>query len=348
MGLSNGERREKVIWAVRALHSLSKQIKTKGEGFYPDVSEGDKSIFDIKRHCKELWATLFSKKGNSGFWLFGSDEEVRSEGETLWSIALYSKITGCSKPKEAMSEMEISMNKHDSDFDAFKHSLDIESLLSGNLKTIYEIYKWCQQLQYAINRYEDDFSREHKVVLNKAHTILGECFNVFQDSDKFADAYLLHKACKILYTDKYGWKDKKGKSKADELTQFLDKHAIHHSLKNAFSKEYAYRTYYLKQAYKSLVEDGSMQNRAFWMVKMSSDDFDSLHPNYPYVKTKSQNHHTKELLELIDNKKWDKAKFLKAFTEADVTVAKEKDQHHKDFTEEKDFYVKDLLGIERK
>ncbi len=92
MGLSNWERNQKVVWAVHRITELSKEIDTT-EYPYENYKE-------LKKSCENLWYELWGKSGNGGFWLFGSDDKVQSDGESIWSLALYGKIAHCEKEEK--------------------------------------------------------------------------------------------------------------------------------------------------------------------------------------------------------------------------------------------------------
>jgi len=343
MGLSNWERHHKIVWGIRSLTQLGKKINTRklAEDLGPDFS--DDSFLRIRRICLGLWGTFFAHKGNSGFWIEGSKEEVRSDGETIWEIALADNIKGCLKPDSDMNEADKVYKKiekrKDSKFNAFDGFLDIEGILEGNNKTVYEIYKWCQQIQYAANRYKDDFSVKYKPVMDEVNSIMGEIFNIFHMEHEFAEAYMLNKICKNLYTEKYSWA---GANKCDAVTKFLDEHHLHHDLRTSYKDFYAHKMHYLKQALKSLTEDDSLQNRAYWAAKLTAKKFSIVNDNTGKAD-KLRNRQREALIQLIDLKKWDKKKFMKVFKDGDEMKAKDIQERHKNYDKESKFYEKDLL-----
>lgn len=315
MGLSNWERNQKIIWAVSNITKLGKQINEKEYPF--------ENYIELKTQCDKLWYEMWGKGGNGLFWLFGADEEVKSDGESIWSMALYDKIKLCNiEEKKKEKEFEKSI------LDEFFSIPHILSTISARDGKVYEIYLWIQQIQYAVNRYQDELSEAYVGVMKICSKIYGLCFVIFNETTEFALAYILNKISILLYTNYNQYKPETW----DEVTKFLISNHAHHDIRNPFKYGSYDKLREAKNLWKSLYEDNSLQNRMYCYLVISGNEF---------------SHHWKKVLEIVSSNKWDEKKFVE-LKEQNIKNKKEKEeQNSKNWKEDKEFYVKEILSIEK-
>lgn len=310
MGLSHYERNQKIVWAVHRITELSNEI---------DVKEyQNENYISLKNHCSNLWFELFGKSGNSGFWLLGSDDDVKSDGESIWSIALYSRIAYTQN------------NENDFEKSIYSQMLKMPQILenlSDRDGKVYQIYQWVQQIQYAVNRYTDDLSEQYVGMMNLCSNIYGLCFAIFNQQEYYAMAYMLNKISKILY----GNCEIREKENWDIITVFLIKDCGHHSIRSPFKYLVpAYKLKEIKSIWKSLVQDDSFQNRLY---------------SYLVLSTTHYNHQWKEIEILIAEHNFDKEKFNLLKLENQSQELKSKNDNLEEYGDEKKYYLNDLLGI---
>lgn len=253
MSLSNSERNNKIIWSVNRLTILASQLEENENDYFDDGGFNviSNPFIKLKNNINKLWSVLLSSKGNAGFWLLGSDENVEADNNSLWSIALYNNIKNCSKPiqnKDSIIEEEYI-------YDCQKEQFQIEDLLSPRNKVVYEIYKWLQNINYATNRYKDSLSEEYKEVNSLVSTCVGIIFNIFYIEKQFTVVWLKHEIAKILIGKT--WKVKV--TEADSIQLFINKHAEHHTIKSYRHPQYEIKD--LKNILSSLTQDNSLRNR---------------------------------------------------------------------------------------
>lgn len=262
MGLSNEERIQKIYYAVRKLVALCRSLGESTEEYY----EGTNPYKKLQTLGEDLWPSLFQDNGNGLFWLLGPSDEVSHEISNPWSIAMYNRIRFAGK--ETLEE-KLERNGKEYVFDPFDGFLDLEGLLETDNRTVYQIYCWIQQYQYAANRYQDELTQKFSKTSRIVSQMMGEIFEVFETkSDSFSSAYLLQEICKKLYGN-VTYREEKD---LDIVTAFLIKHCVHHDIPHWYKRD-ARRVERLKAALRWVEKNHTLRDRLHLAIDLGGKSF---------------------------------------------------------------------------
>jgi len=223
MGLSNEERRTKMYYAVRGICGVVERWEERTRNDTYDF-EKFKVVRDL---TGQLWHGLFGKQSNGLHWIMGSSASnpmTTTDPSTPWEMGLCHHLEGVfNEPGPFDFEGR-------RPFDAVEHC-NIEHLLmhagEHSLAGVYEIYAWCEQLIYALRRYNDEFLTQYSVVDKIVSNIMGECFTAFTQRGAFSQAYVLNQIIGILYGGgSYPYQE----DKYDFVIRILSEHNIHHDM----------------------------------------------------------------------------------------------------------------------
>ena len=254
-------------------------------------------------------------KGNSGFWLFGSDDNVESELNTIWSLALSNKIKNCD-PEEDMIPGRTKRDPAEYIYDCLGEQFGIERLLPRRDSIVFKVYEMLQHIRYASNRYKDQISDQYSEVNRLVAKALGTIFCIFNEADSFTIAWLKNEIAELLIGKTFLVK----KTEADVVQTYIDKNNAHHAIKSY--KPTGREIVELKKILADLTIDHSIKGRVKALVKMT------LHNAEQYDKVMVQ------LKELADSVKVKVPKKIK------------KKVGKSEYEESREFYRNDLLGIE--
>lgn len=224
MGLSNEERITKAFWASNKITNLGHEIDPESDDF---GWETRKNVTRLKNLCLDLFPTLSGSAGNSLLWLMGIDTEVGFHKNHPWSIALHDKIRYAKTPEAQVEIDERRVEKGKRNFGEYLHKSDeelfeIEGYLPEHLKKVFYVYSWGQTFLYASNRYDDELSEKYAKANGKITLIINECFNIFNQEEEYAIAYLKAKIFPLVfgspkYSDHDNW---------DPLARFIVKNHL--------------------------------------------------------------------------------------------------------------------------
>jgi hypothetical protein len=302
MGLSDWERNQKVTYAVHKITELSKGLKNE---------YSSENYEYLKSLCQKLWHRHWGKDKNSSFWFLGTDTSLRSDGEGLWSLAVYDKV--------AVTED----NDRDTALGILEDYLQMGNILayiSDRDEIVYRIWEWAHQIQYAANRENDDVSERHSDLMELVSSIMGECFSIFRESDNYAIAEVLRKISELLYKNTY----LSNKSKWDAVTKYLVEDAAHHEIRKNHNLDE------IKGYWKSLYLDHSEKNRLYVFLQLSKEHY---------------KHKWDEIFALAKKKKWDEKPFKELMGKNMAAQSKKEKDSLTDSKKEDDFYTKEILGI---
>lgn len=256
MGLSDQERHTKVIWSIYHLTQLADEI-TK-EGYW----DGKNPYIEIQKLIRKMWPIQLGGKGNNGFWLIGSDEDVSWDNTTLFSTALYSQIKDEGDSLEDM--IAEGRKKREQSGEKYLYDctevLNMEHLLTGNNAVIYKMKQWLENLQYASNRYEDEVSEQYKALNEIVAQCMGQMFKIWQ-KEEWAKTWLLSEICKLLVGNTYAVKVKD----ADIVNQYINKTSAHHDITAGLLMTIPE----LKEILLLLTEENSIKNRIQALIKIA-------------------------------------------------------------------------------
>ena len=189
---------------------------------------------------------------------------------------------------------------------------------------IYKIYNWIQQIQYAANRYEDELAEKYSSLMKLCSVIYGQCLAIFEESDEYMICHMLSEIAKIIYIDTYQ------SSKKDGVTKYLIEHREHHYFSRPFPYTYGCTKIKLKEIWKSLVVDNSMQNRIYCFLQ---------------IKEEYSLNSWEKIMKLVNRYRWNKEKFEELKVLNISKYSSKSKQNSKDYKEEKMYNLKNLLGI---
>lgn len=226
MGLSDEERRSRMLWAIHHL------IQTRHDELVIDRFIGamgtDEAVRRLVAAIDRLWHAALGGGGNGVYWLIGgeADNPIRREAGP-WSVAV---AAHCSDHRNERGVVKIS-----APFDPFNGFLDVHGLLTkaGNGKVlagVYTAYRQTEALSYAVRRYDDSLRRELAEVDKLISEIMGNCFSIFALNEAFARAYVLNRVLKWLYTGKTGGDPTFYAPEADPVAAALIQLNMHHDM----------------------------------------------------------------------------------------------------------------------
>lgn len=190
MGLSDGERREKMVYAINALVNLGRALRETPKTY--DL-ERAKSIEVIHSLTDQLWHAYLGSVSNGAFWLLGGDlAGPVLEAGSPWGTAI---IGHCEDARRTFEWPPLDES------DPLDGALSTVGLLQDWHKQVYDLYGWTEALLYGLRRYQDEFLGHYAKLDKLASDLQGACFNVFQRYPEFAQAYVGNRMMTALYRD---------------------------------------------------------------------------------------------------------------------------------------------------
>lgn len=195
MGLSNQERFMKLV------HSINRMQK-----FIPDLKIGEKAVYrasNISELISRMWAELLSKNGDGGFWIFGSQmRNQHLDPNNLFHVAMvgHADEVVATVREELDKASGWKITKDSDGYDDYEYASQffpsIDDIISHShfgryYPTIIKILHEIELCQYALNRYDDEFSDSFKGIRDLCAEIQGRCFSIVSSDKVFYEAYLL-------------------------------------------------------------------------------------------------------------------------------------------------------------
>jgi hypothetical protein len=265
MGLSNGERLQKITWAVRALVNIGNKLRdhrNQDEVYLPMSTR--ESINHFCAITDNLWHQFLGSKRNGGFWFLGGEHNnALRDTNTPWAVAVAYHVSH-SRPE---SNMDRRLREY---FDPFDGFLSIKGLLSGEIRGLfYEAFAWMEQLSYALRRYDDALLRRLPDLNKSISDIYGVLFEVFQSDVEYAKAYVAHQLLEHIY-------------KPNELREVLNKLCFHHKFSGVV-QEYDLQDFIAWDRWR-LSRKPSNQNRLILAMRMAGRRFHHQHQLNTLIK----------------------------------------------------------------
>lgn len=182
MGLSDRERREKLIWAVYRMTRAGRELKSHED------RPGMGGLKRLRKLTRKLWHAYLGRVSNGAYWIFGgdADNEIREAGAP-WATAV---IYHCAKQRD----------RRERDSDSYYEATSVYGQIKDyGLATVYKIYSDSEAATYALRRYDDAFKAEYAALSALISDIQGACFEVFANHREFAEAYLRSKLATAIY-----------------------------------------------------------------------------------------------------------------------------------------------------
>lgn len=231
MSLSNRERTGTILWSVREIIEKTEFLK-KCEHPYSLKEKAEKLC---EFCCDKLWPSLIGNDRNSSHWITGSpsDGVAGVDNEDLWSVAVQSalpRIRGDGKESPSPEET----------FGGFQplDTLSISSLLHNteqhSLGCVCEIYEMCENIVYALRRYNDEYLTSRKEFSDLIANIQGTCFSILYENTEFSKGYVVSLICKKLYGDHY--RIGGDASYVDVVDEWLYTQNSHHDLNRSMNR----------------------------------------------------------------------------------------------------------------
>ena len=221
MGLSDGERRNKIVWAIRGIRIESRGLRGDLDDLYSFDQDAIKELLQL---IDELWHSFLGKRRNSSFWLFGGDYSNPVTHEGLggpWSTAIHHHLE---ENREEPGVIRMPDMDRDRPFDPFKHSLGMDDLIPKKWQQkVASIYHWTEQLSYALRRYDDGMRRGLADLDKLISDMQGCCFEIFSGHEGFAEAYMGEKLAEVVWKHTCPYQE-------DPYTQALRDLNFHHDL----------------------------------------------------------------------------------------------------------------------
>jgi predicted RNA-binding Zn-ribbon protein involved in translation (DUF1610 family) len=189
MGLSNGERIEKILYSIKAMQEEADNLKC------------DYDYGRIKELISDLWVKFFGEKGNAGHWIMGDDLDNSSFDENSWVGIAFDSHT------PTTNEINLDEPTGDKFFDAMRTIQDhlrMSVIVNDPERSaIIKIYHHCEHICYAMHRYEDELSASLDGFNKVVRLTQGEIFKIFSEDPEYYHAWLVAQICDkcITYTE---------------------------------------------------------------------------------------------------------------------------------------------------
>jgi hypothetical protein len=184
MGLSDGERNDKVIWAIHRIHQIAERM--------PHHFSTEK----LREVALTLWPALLAGSKNGMHWIMGSSSTSDRVGENGVFECAMKSVRDKFLPKDEQGEFDEKFKEIERDRELFHPSA--VKLLARNpqsggeaLSCAFDIYRWTEQYFYAANRYQDDFAESLRPVSEKMALIQGLMFPLMAKGTSVAKAWML-------------------------------------------------------------------------------------------------------------------------------------------------------------
>jgi len=194
MGLSDGERLEKMYWSAKYLYEL-------GNDLYKTNFYCKEPLVGL---CKQVWAKLLGGDHNGVYWILGGAITNPIKDTTnAWAIAIASKFEDVRYNRQT-TRLGL-MRDRNEEFDPFDCFLSEKGLIGSGeyegqaYKLIYEIYAHTESMIYALRRYDDELLKRFSGLSDLISEIQGVCFGLFTTTESYAKAYLAHQ----IFRDKF-------------------------------------------------------------------------------------------------------------------------------------------------
>lgn len=221
MGLSNGERLTGLLFTVKRITELGRELPVEDYEFKTN---------HLKQLISELWYNVFKNNTNNSLWIFGNsaDAVIKENNTDAWSTIIKGGI-GDDVFNRNNVEIISRKNYH---FDATE-LLSLTSLINNvkpTLARIVKIFLEVETIIYYLKRYSQDEFHNTYIDLDKLIcSIYGECFSIMTESPNdeiITKASILNKICEILYEGTYPYHQETWTF----LVRMLVKYNIHHNL----------------------------------------------------------------------------------------------------------------------
>jgi hypothetical protein len=228
MGLSREERIGGIYFAIKAI----REIDAEWDRGYRHPPYYDKERFaPLRKLIRKLWHAFLGCQSNGMHWIIGSaSSNTVKGGDSPWEQAISTHCEDAFNGLRKELDPESCIVGPDPDYDPPFNTLDFTSLsyllshdgMNAEADT-FKVYQWVEQLIYYLRRYDDEtlasFAKLSKIVSD----ILGECFTIFSQNQKYAQAYLIREIMTIWYGPRYPY-DKS----PDCVVTILSRNAMHH------------------------------------------------------------------------------------------------------------------------
>ena len=212
MGLSDEERFQGIVWSLYRFDDILAELKRQRY-----IPYGDRLIPLID----ELWSAFLSKKGNSAYWILGTDQ-LSSEvtPAQLLGVALLSAKDRIQpdeweeRKRERRDQGKLNALDYIFEFKPEIIKIMSDSYLVPVLKAFFQV----EQAFYYLNRYDDKFREGFDELAKVLSKIWGATFRVLEGSAELLSAYCIHQLLDIILP----YKD-------DLVAQWWQMHHIHHA-----------------------------------------------------------------------------------------------------------------------
>lgn len=198
MGLSNEERYAKMVWGVRGIVSLQK-----------DLLEDRYETGKLPELADKLWYALLGKVSNGAYWLMGgalADDHIKP---SLIGVAFANHqprkrhdwgFDDIDEDKKTDAMRYFEWHRYAKD-----NQLSMAALLNKGYNgkaraAVAKIFLWTEAIAYGLCRYHDDFMNSFEEFNCLLRKIQGECFDIMQRDSSYCHAWMVEKLCDKLVT----------------------------------------------------------------------------------------------------------------------------------------------------
>jgi len=182
MGLSDNERFDKIIYAINGIESEADEL-------HFDSWEKNK----LKALIGTLWETLFVNSKNSTHWILGGSLDSSYLKDDVFSLA-FKYHHHQNKPEDDPFDFD----ENDAQKDAFKSAEIVNNMIGKdtiindpNKARVLSIHGWMEQYFYAVNRYDDEFSKSFENLSKVFANIKAELFKIMYSDNAYYRTWLL-------------------------------------------------------------------------------------------------------------------------------------------------------------
>lgn len=152
-----------------------------------------------------------------GFWILGGELEQTHFEETGFLTQAFSNVLG--QFKEKSQERDNWLNESNNDYTPTMYTL--LGKVSKDKENLALLFLETENINYAVNRYQDDFSKGFKKIKTLTAQLQGMIFEIMSHDSDYLHAKITEdviNSCIVKY-------DKK-----DIVTNWTDKHFLHHGI----------------------------------------------------------------------------------------------------------------------
>ena len=206
MSLSHEERFERIVYATQRITNEARKL--------PNTHQYQ----TLKQLCENTWYCAMRQRTNKQFWIFGGEWRNAMGEFNLFKVAFKDHLAKNTESTQTTN------NDHLKWVESVEEKISPEYIInSQDHRAIIAISSACENMEYALCRYDDDFMLEYETLHKNLRSIMGEIFNIMSEDRKFLYCYLKHMIVDKCITNIY--------DQNCLVTKWVKRDNLHHDLR---------------------------------------------------------------------------------------------------------------------